>query len=70
LDYTFHWLELRSVDSTAALSDNSLPRAGDATAASLSDSEQTAVSHTAELSRRDDEASESDKGEALADLWE
>jgi len=31
LDYTIHWLELRSVDFTAAVEDNFFLRAGDAT---------------------------------------
>jgi hypothetical protein len=42
----------------------------DATDARLSGGETRSVSHTAELSRRDDEASEGDTEEALADLWE
>jgi hypothetical protein len=34
LDYTIQWLELRSVDFTAAAEDNFFLRAGDATASS------------------------------------
>jgi hypothetical protein len=46
-DYAFDCLELRSVDFTAALDDNSLPQAVDATSASLSDDEMRSVCHTA-----------------------
>jgi hypothetical protein len=46
-DYAFDCLELRSVDFTAALDDNSLPQAVDATASTKRVSYLQAVRHTA-----------------------
>ena len=61
---------MREVKETDASCGQSKLAEDDATDASLSGGETRSVSHTAELSRRDDEASEGDTGEALADLWE
>jgi hypothetical protein len=47
LDYTIHRPELRSVDSPAALNDNFVLRAGDATSASLRNDEMRSVLYTA-----------------------
>ena len=46
-DYAFDCLELRSVDFTAALDDNSLPQAVDTTASTKRVSYLQAVRHTA-----------------------
>jgi hypothetical protein len=46
LEYTIQWLELRSVDFTAAAEDNFFLRAGDATASTKQTSQLASVTIT------------------------